>query len=273
MPLLRKVCESGGTVYLNRPESFKSREQTTEAALKVACKRWTCEICKGVNLWRFKKMVSNGCSILGASVFITLTYRKRPREAVRTVAYVNATWRRFLARWKYHNPEVEKTEWVRVTELTKRGQPHIHVILSWPCNTISMEIAKRIENEIRPIWRLVTRDSFVVHVVPVTSAPGAGAYLAKYLAKNMEDRDKLLWLGFKKRYSRSGGWPKLEYHLKGVLDKTHETWYTGPDKKVAKAYLEAAKTNSGMELAGDVVSMEMLAAHKRQQRMRKVAAL
>lgn len=263
-------CTAGGTVVLYRRKAFASRQSTAEAAIKVACKRWSCLSCRQTNLWKFKKMVSDGCSILGPSVFITFTYRKRPGQAVRTALYVNETWRKFLRLWKYHNPKVRQTEWVKVIELTKQGQPHIHLILSWPCNGISKVIAKQLESETRAIWRLVTKDSFIVHVVPVTGAEGAGAYLAKYLAKDMDKRDQLLWLGFTRRYSRSRGWPKLDYHLRGIVDKSHGTWYRGPEKEVDKHYIAAAEKNPDLELAGDLVSMEMLASSKRKRRLREM---
>ena len=55
-------------------------------------------------------------------------------------------------------------------------------------------------------WKEVTGDSWIVHAVPVTGAAGAGAYMAKYLAKEF-DAERGKELGMRRRYSTSRGWP------------------------------------------------------------------
>ena len=77
-------------------------------------------------------------------------------------------------------------------------------------------MAKKINREVRKVWRKVTGDSYVVWVTPVVGTAGAGSYLAKYMAKGMVQRQELEAAGFH-RYL------PMREHLTAVQDETGGT--------------------------------------------------
>ncbi len=57
------------------------------------------------------------------------------------------------------------------------------------------------------VWYGVTGDSWIAHGIPVIGGAGAGAYMGKYLAKNMFAEGRKDILGMERRWSSSRGWP------------------------------------------------------------------
>ncbi len=84
--------------------------------------------------------------------------------------------------------------------------------------------------------------------------PEQGArYLAKYFSKTFEQREALEKLGFLRRYSTSGGWPRLDYQLAGMKDENflvanYEAWYRELDEDVERSESDPAVAMVGSSL-------------------------
>lgn len=187
--------------------------------METTCKTWRCLGCRDRLLSRFKMLVEHGSLVLGPCVFTTFTLKMGPGLR-RDARYVARVWREFWRRW---NRGRERFEWLRVVELTEKGQPHLHVMMG-PVNgklrcygkeDIVAQVFKAagkagcgcLSHRLSDVWASVTGDSWVVHVVPVVGAGGAASYMAKYLPKGFDERDELERLGFKRRWSSTRGWP------------------------------------------------------------------
>ncbi len=157
--------------------------------------------------------IEYGCSMEGVSWFTTVTFRMEGKKPV-TADYVHKVWARFLKMLRLRHPLVQ---WLKIIEATKKGQPHLHVVM----NNIGSDSCKPLYtrkglikdcacvlHEISACWRYATyHTSWVVDVRRVTSAHGAAGYLGKYLLKQSNSWEKLADLGFSRRWSRSRNWP------------------------------------------------------------------
>ena len=192
--------------------------QARTVVLPTVCKTWGCLGCRDRLLSLFKARVVTGASILGRCAFITLTYRVQSIER-RTAQDVARNWAALLLRMKRTGWNVE---WLKVPELTKAGQPHLHVLMGPMLGKIrcygseGLRTARFlrtagscscVSHALSAMWREVTGDSWVVHAVPVLGRRGAGSYLAKYMAKDHVQREALIEAGFNRRWSTSRGWP------------------------------------------------------------------
>ena len=203
-------CPRSGAVILETRKGL-TEEVTTN------CNTWRCVGCRNRNLKRFKGIVSSGCLTLGRCSFITITY-KAGSERLEDVACVQKDWTALMRRLRKASPWISQMEYLRVTELTKKGTPHIHAIFGtipaeklincWKtgefhvqrfvadmavCNCFSHEMARE--------WSKVTKgESYICFGIAVTSARGAGAYLGKYMGKEMFETEG-------RRFQKSNGWP------------------------------------------------------------------
>lgn len=213
-----------------------------QVTIPTRCKTWKCNACREVNKHRVMSKISSGCSQLVVSWLITLTYHVDGDER-RHAASVKRDWRVFL---RYLRRKYQKTPWFRIIEATKRGQPHLHLIMGGlggkqrvACDTgkrpngkcahkIDYDWAMQdcandcIEHELAKVWYRITGDSFVIDARRVVSANGAAAYLSKYLTKATNTWEYLESLGFRKRYSASRDWPKRPTML---MRGSEEGWW------------------------------------------------
>jgi len=185
-------------------------------------------------------------STSGLCLLITLTY-KMVGEAVDAQSAkkdYRELWRRLRKR-----PDWQNVSWLKVVELTKRGQPHFHLIAGALPRTrtvccigkgLRRKFAERwferlesgcdcIAHELSALWLDITGDSWMVHAVEAWSGNGAGRYLGKYLSKQAQYRDVLESLGFKRRFTTSRNWPGYRIMLKGAKmaggPGFREVWY------------------------------------------------
>jgi len=164
----------------------------------------------------FTARVEAGISELGRCCFITVTYRvdgKRREDA----ASVRRDWKELWRRWKKGGEP--KFHWLRVIELTEKKQPHVHLVVgpvegkmrcygsegpNWKAFKKDQE-CRCLSHRMSRVWYGIT-GAWIVHAVPVTGAPGAGAYLGKYMRKQLYTSE-LRAAGFKRSWSTSRGWP------------------------------------------------------------------
>ncbi len=181
--------------------------------LPTICKQWECVSCQKKVRKRIMDKIEYGCSMAGPSWFITATFRRESSTLV-DAPYVAKVWARFLKMWRLKHPQLQ---WMKIIETTKKGQPHLHMV----ARNIGTETCRPDYNaaylrrdcdcvlhQVSQCWRYATNyKSWIVDVRPVVNARGAAAYLGKYLVKQTVSHDKLLALGFHRRWSRSRDWP------------------------------------------------------------------
>lgn len=226
---------------------FKDGEFIT---VPTNCKTKRCKACNLRVKALVKKRIRSGCSLVGPSWFITLTYRQVDESTQRNALSVAADWTALVRlRKKSHR----SLTWFKVVEMTKRGQPHLHLIVGGIGNDrtgccyprardgrcsheFSVEWVESecrsddvcVEHEWVRDWFDITDDSFVVYAKPVKSSRRAASYLAKYVVKDVASSG-LARLGFKKTWTRSRNWPgcdKLEFANED-WDKTEFTYSAG----------------------------------------------
>jgi len=223
-------CPKAGYIRL---EDKYGRSITCE----TTCKTWGCLGCRERVKSLIKMRISSGCSTLKQCYLITLTFRMG-RGLQRDAASVQEAWTRLLRSLKY-NPKNNRIAWLKIVEATKKGQPHLHLIVGnigsrKPCCMKSANECMHpwtkewmlrdcevncIEHEWAKLWFDCTGDSYVVDARHVLGANGAAAYLGKYLVKGMVHRNILEELGFARRWSKSRNWPAKEVmQLKGTAD-------------------------------------------------------
>ncbi len=211
---LTSVCPRRGTMLLETATGKVLERQTN-------CNSWRCVSCRVRNRSRFQAIVTKGCSTLGRCSFITITYRavsQRKQDA----SYVQRDWKEFWRRVR-RIPSLKNLEHLRVMELTKKGVPHFHLIVGpvpqemrikcWRGSDFvigtyraRMDDCMCLSHICGRLWLAITGDSYIAYAIPVTSAKGAGSYLAKYMMKGGDVAEREA-LGMKRRWSTSRGWP------------------------------------------------------------------
>lgn len=204
---LTSRCPKAGWVTLTHYDGRRLEMPTT-------CKTWRCVSCRDKVKSLFKLRVRTGCSSLGTSMLTTFTY-KVDYEKGPIVQYVKKDWREFWRRWSREN---KRPPWLRVTEMTKKGMPHHHVVMGQQegqrvrcygrdfdvraferkfdsCDCASHSMAR--------VWYAITGDSYIVHTMPVGGPKGAANYLSKYMMKTFTRSPDV----GKRRWSCSRDWP------------------------------------------------------------------
>ena len=212
--------------------------------------------------------LERGCSMVGQSYLITVTFRT-DGVTLRSADSVKVVWTRFLRSFKSRYPNLK---WARVIEATKRGQPHIHAIMAgMPGSTADCKKGVKTKKHLLGIcaqsheclthfvaknWYDATGDSYIIDVKPVLGARGAARYLTKYLGKAMMYRQSLWDRGFKRFWSTSRNWPRLDkMQLRRTLDdewKGIEFQYAGIAGH--EAFRDAAQADIDSPLAARVGS-------------------
>lgn len=218
--MLKQPCPKAGYIHL----VHSSGESIT---MRTECHTWECPTCSKKLISLVKMKIAYGVLTLGQSCLITVTFvagSQRWKDA-RSVA---AAFKELRRLWR---EQLGELEWFRMVELTKKGMPHLHLIVSgeglkgrrpncmeWPTYDARWRVrnCSCLTHYISGLWHRVTKDSYVVDVRFVLGAFGAAAYLAKYLVKGMGDREELKEMGFHRRYSRSGGWPGSRLRLRAT---------------------------------------------------------
>ncbi len=259
--------------------------------IPTTCKGWTCIPCQPKKIFVMRKIAELGCyrlqENLGSSAFITITYVMKDYRSIRNATTVNKDWHRLLKLFLRPKSVIM----FRVVELTKQGQPHLHLIASWPSigiETLTCRVeGKRsdftrkwlsldcvcVEHELSRIWYGITGDSWITDVRQISTSQKAGQYVATYIKKGMVAWSKLEALGFKRRYSRSRDWPVSGIWLRGKeLPWAVSGFEYGPVGQYE--YLIAASQESKwMEVRGDNLVIEYNLEAMRKAIKRKVESI
>lgn len=214
-------------------------------AIETTCKLKKCPVCQVKLTSLFTMMVEYRLrfSTQDPFYFTTLTYRAG-KNLQRDAESVRDTWRALLLRWRSRYP---KLTWIRVVELTKRGQPHLHIIMSCGPGNRQARCERRakydaswlakdcacLEHVFSKEWREITGDSYVVDVVEVADSGRGASYLAKYVAKAFGEGEVFRLLGFHRSWSRSRSWRVERFQLETtVKDGWSKVEFGGPRDNV-----------------------------------------
>jgi hypothetical protein len=159
-------------------------------AISLFCRSWGCPDCQPRRLNKLKRLAMNG----EPTTFLTLTVNpirgESPTERARElVDAMRILFKRARRRWPKH-----ELEYLAVFEETKKGEPHLHILLrapympqKWISDTMNELIQAPIV-DIRRVWRK--------HLV--------ARYVAKYVAKGPKSFGDLKRYWHTKRYDTIG---------------------------------------------------------------------
>ena len=222
-------------------------DKGVEAVFDTVCKTWRCLVCREKKKALVSMIAEYGLSMRQPCYFttLTLTWEGVPHDAT----YVTAVWRKYLRQNReWHG------EWMKVIELTAKGQPHLHLLwgpgpmrsgpldtdgryLDWTTNSTHQRIEKA--------WRAATDGrSYITRTRLVRSASNAAWYVSKYVAKAKEQQ-ALRALGFARLWSKSNGWAP-GYQTQMALTSQGVKWVPDwhPIRRTAYEQMEEATIRS-----------------------------
>ncbi len=260
-------CPRAGYVMLTYDEDYDP------LVVETRCKTWGCRSCRDKVLAAVKRRMEYGCSMIGSSWLITLTYRSGPDILVPDADTVAGDQRLLFRFLKVRNPNLT---WFKVVELTARGIPHLHLIVGGLIGTKGRCGSPRtsnwvdqecnigcIQHEWGKAWQAIT-GSYVVGVSAVLGDRGAAAYLAKYLAKSHYLREPYEALGFKRRWSCSRNWPRANVQLRGSAEELWKKVLVVPKGGRIGVYLETRmEASKGHALLDEVGPEEIMKVVRR----------
>lgn len=232
---LKKKCPREGVIWLTHKDG-------TFIPMPTACRTWKCPPCRNSLISYTKMRMETGCSTRPPSYFITLTNRMLTNRPPVDAEYVKETWARFCRLCRLH-PRLKSMKWFRVIELTKKGQPHLHLLMNgigvWPqiCRRPNWNLDRWLSNVcscllhlISRLWHKATKgDTWVTDAREVRSPRGIARYLSKYLVKAFDQRSQMENLGFSRRYNSSARWGGERRRMVGTLRDEWTKIQTIPD--------------------------------------------
>lgn len=266
-----KVCPRAGYVRL-------MSKLGTVVVVRTSCKTWRCKSCRDRVQRAVKAKITYGILILGSCLFITLTLeagRELDRSDMiqRDAIFVAKAWRALLSKLRRRQSNLPMA-WFRVVELTKKGQPHLHLIVGGigdrkvTCHRPRDPVCRYdcVQHEWAALWYSIT-GSYIVDVKPVMGAVGASVYLTNYMKKGMMHHDELEELGFVRRWSRSRNWPDGALALRGSVEDRWERseFISGGLGASAQAEIEAvvSEGNFLLDIVGPRELLELYAGNRK----------
>jgi len=274
-----------------RGYSVLHRRNARPLLIETRCKQKRCVPCSPAVRAHVALKAEIGSLIRPVSYFITVTNRMGIRSQ-KDAGSVQGDWRRFLYLLKRRYPELTaKMEWMKVIELTKKGQAHLHLIMSglpgglvgrcggnknaksWVENGCFQASGTCVLHAVAKSWLATTGDSWVCDASKVRSALGAGQYVAKYVTKAYDDT-RMEKLGFKRSWSASHGFaPDLRVRLRGTIEGKWtkvEYWKTATDQD---KWLERSDGNRDLERVGHPLVMEKYESRRKAKEVKEIERL
>lgn len=163
-----------------------NQNQTEARAKPLTCKSWNCEYCAPK---RRRKLIAQVCSGTPHK-FLTLTVNPAIGESPEDRhAILALSWKTIVKRMRRRFPKQE-VEYFSVTEATKNGEPHLHIVGRFPF----------LHQSIYSEWMRELAGSPIVHIKKVRGVREITNYLAKYVGKEPAK------FGNAKRYFYSGAY-------------------------------------------------------------------
>jgi hypothetical protein len=272
-----------------RGYSILTRGTSDRLIIQTRCKQKGCVPCAPAVRAHVSLKAEIGVSIRPHSYFITLTLKKGTEKA-RDAVFVQKAWRQFCQRMMYKHQWWKETKWMKVVELTKKGQPHLHMIVTGcpggreaKCKGDRRDKAyvdqgcfnargSCIYHEVAKAWSRVTEklgnESWIVDVSKVRSSKKAGLYVSKYVTKGGGDAKRLATLGFKRVWSTSQGFtPDLRIRLRGTVEgKWTKVEFWQPNKD-PDAWLKRSDGDRDLDLVGHPLVMAKYESRRRAKQM------
>jgi len=155
------VCKTARSLLLRQINS------DSLILIGLGCKRWTCRFCAQVKIRKLSWLTSRAKPNRLLTLTVNNSLYASPREAFdRTRAFVPELIRALRVRFG-------AIEYLRVTEVTKTGWPHYHLLIR------SGYLPQQV---VRSIWETYT-GATIVDLRAVKDSFGAYNYLTKYLTK------------------------------------------------------------------------------------------
>jgi len=172
-------------------EWYLHRESAAGAQAKpLLCRSWQCPHCQPLRRRQLMANAAAGDPVL----FLTLTVNPRlyahPEERLKKLAWAWRTVVKRLRRERGH----DSIEYLAIVEATKRGEPHLHILLR--AKFIAQSYLSQCMNELI--------ESPIVDIRRVRSALEVVRYVAKYITK------KPAQFGTSKRYWQSRNYARSE---------------------------------------------------------------
>jgi hypothetical protein len=218
------------------------------------CDAWHCPSCAVRKAAWLRDNIASAIPRYGLESFTTHTLRTTSCSAEESFSYISRAFNIFRTDAKR---DIGAFSYVKVTEPTKRGYAHIHMLSSLSIDP--GELSRR--------WRNATDTSWVVDVQS-TYSQGAANYLAKYCAKEATRRRQIL--------GKSSRWAHMysksrDIHFSELRSSSEKQWmlYRSPWKQAreelgALAGVVSEKTEGvpAMTLEGDLTAKIPLAARQ-----------
>jgi hypothetical protein len=164
-------------------------------AITLWCRSWSCPDCAPRRRAALKKLAMSG----KPTKFVTLTIKPGTAGGPDEHALrLSDAFRKLIKRWRRHKHGHE-VEFLAVFEPTKKGQPHLHVMLRAPYTR-----QEWLSRQMRDLL-----DSPIVDIRAITDRRKIARYVAKYITKSN------IRFGTAKRY-----WTSPRYSLEARRKKT-----------------------------------------------------
>lgn len=155
-------------------------------AIPLRCRSWTCPLCQPLRQAQLRTLAMAGQPQRFVTLTCVSTFLDTPEQRAAALA---RAWRVILARWRrqFNGP---KHEYLAVFEATKRGQPHLHILVRGPYISqkwLSLQTKELLNSPVCDI-RIVKNERQAAH------------YITKYVGKAPHR------FGTCKRYWHTRGW-------------------------------------------------------------------
>ena len=135
----------------------------------IRCKRWSCDHCQP---WRKRRLIAKGGSGK-PDTFLTLTASPETADTPAAAAKVLVVAFRKVRREAMKRYGYKSLPFIAVFEATKKGQPHLHILLRCPWLDQAW-LSDRMAHHAR---------APIVYIMRVTKAQDIVRYLFKYIGK------------------------------------------------------------------------------------------
>lgn len=170
--------------------------------IALPCKQWSCRYCAEVKIRHLSVKTEKAKPNRLLTLTIDPSFYENPRHAF------DETRRKVPECMRHLRTRYNSVEYLRVTELTRRGWPHYHLMVRSPY--IPHEVVKR-------IWKQLT-GALIVDLRQIKGSLNTYTYLVKYLSK----MHKIGWTDRHVSYSRHF-FPKEDIPQKEGLDLSDQT--------------------------------------------------
>lgn len=201
----------------------RDHDSEKDYVVRTTCNTWRCKGCRTKVKARVFAMLKHGLSIPGPSWFITITYAMAGEGSVMDAKSVKRDWGLFC-RMLRKRPGFTDLAYAKVPELTRRGQVHLHLLLTGvtkrehrcrrnirPVGAVIPTCGSKtecMEHALRSAWYEVTGSSWIVDASVIRAKSATCHYVIKYMLKG-GSRDALESLGLTRRFSVSRNWARL----------------------------------------------------------------